>query len=40
MNAFEELIGGLLRREGLWTHHSYRVELAMMVEKLQAGKAS
>lgn len=39
MNAFEELVAGLLRRDGYWTHHSYKVALTK-AEKRSIGKPS
>ena len=39
MNAFEELVAGLLRREGIWTHAGYRVNLSKG-EKAEIGTPS
>jgi hypothetical protein len=39
MNAFEELVAGLLRREGYWTHQSYKVVLSKQ-DKVSIGKPS
>jgi hypothetical protein len=39
MNAFEELVAGLLRREGYWTYHSYKVALSKQ-DKIRIGKPS
>ena len=39
MNAFEELVAGLLRREGYWTHQSYKVVLSKQ-DKVRIGKPS
>ncbi len=39
MNAFETLIGGLLRRDGIWVYPSYRVLLSKE-EKREIGKPS
>lgn len=39
MNAFEELVAGLLRRDGYWTQHSYKVALTKE-ERRVLGKPS
>ena len=39
MNAFETLVAGVLRREGIWTYPSYKV-LVTKEEKVRIGKPS
>lgn len=39
MNAFETLVSGVLRREGIWTYPSYKV-LVTKEEKVKIGKPS
>ena len=39
MNAFETLVSGVLRREGIWTYPSYKV-LVSKEEKVKIGKPS
>jgi hypothetical protein len=39
MNAFEEIVAGLFRQEGYWTHMGYKVDLAKS-KKVALGKPS